>query len=196
LGNYGRGGLLRSGTGDRSSSWSAGGGLPEGGGSATLAVAKNAFVGGADVGFEAGVVDFLKSIAGAAEEGKKAELPFHLADRRKVDFPEIEMRIEKGDAVGVPAGLLADLADDADFGFLVAFGPAEDEFLLRGKLVAGKDAGAVKAEEDGGGGLGKDFAVEVAPDEEDGDFLRKASASAHNLLWQAGGQREGSGGTN
>ena len=43
--------------------------------------------------------------------------------------------------------------------------------------------------------LGKDFAAEVAPDEEDGDFLRNASAAAHNLWWQGRGQREGRGGT-
>ena len=58
-----------------------------------------------------------------------------------------------------------------------------------GELVAGEDASAMKAEEDSGGMLGKDFAAEVAPDEEDGDFLRNASAAAHNLWWQARGQR-------
>ena len=76
---------------------------------------------------------------------EKAELAFHGADRGKVDFPEIEIGIEEGDAVGVQAGLLAELADDADFGFLVALGPAEDELLFGGELVAGEEAGTVKA---------------------------------------------------
>jgi len=67
--------------------------------------------------------------------------------------------------------------------------------LLWRELVAGEEAGALKAEKDGGGGLRKDFAVQVAPDEEDGDFLGNASAAAHNLWWQAQGQKEGSGGT-
>ena len=58
---------------------------------ATLAVAKNAFVGGADVRFEAGVVDFFQSIAGAADEGEEAKLLFQGADRREVDSPEIEI---------------------------------------------------------------------------------------------------------
>jgi len=130
-----------------------------------------------------------------ADEGEKAELLFRGADRGKVDFPEIEVGIEEGDAVGVLAVLRAKLADDADFGFLVALGPAEDELLLGGKLVAGEEAGAVKAEEDSGGGLGKDFAVQIAPDEEDGNFFRDAARAAHNLWWQERGQREGSGGT-
>ena len=62
------------------------------------------------------------------------------------------------------AGLLAEVADDADFRFFIFFRPAKDELLLKGKFVAGKNAGAMKAEEDGGGGLGKDFAVQVAHD--------------------------------
>jgi hypothetical protein len=169
--------------------------LPERGGAATLARAEDAVVGGADVGFDAGVVDFLESAAGAADEGDEAELLFKFGDGRKVDFPEIEILVEEGDAVGVAAGLLAEVADDADFGFLVALGPAEDELLLRGELVAGEEAGAVKAEEDRGGVLGKDFAVQVAPDEEDGNFFRDAARAAHNLLWQGTGQREGRGGT-
>jgi len=110
-----------------------------------------------------------------ADEREKAELPFHGADRRKVNFPEIEVGIEEGDAVGVLAVLRAKLADDADFGFLVALGPAEDELLFGGELVAGEEAGAMKAEEDGGGELGKDFAVQIAPDEEDGNFSRDAA---------------------
>ena len=174
---------------------SACGGLPERGGSAAFAEAEDAVVGGADVGFEAGVVHLFERLAMGADEGEEAELPFRSAGRGKVDFPEIEAGIEEGDTVGVLSVLRAELADDADFGFLVALGPAEDEFLFRGELVAGEEAGAMKAEEDSGGGLGKDFAVQVAPDEEDGNFFRDASRAAHNLWWQERGQREGSGGT-
>jgi hypothetical protein len=53
----------------------------------------------------------------------------------------------------------------------------------------------VEAEEDRGGGFGEDFPAQVAPDEEDGDFLKNASAAAHNLWWQEWGQERGSGGT-
>jgi len=55
--------------------------------------------------------------------------------------------------------------------------------------VAGKNAGAVKTEEDGGGVLGEDAAVQIGADEEDGDLFRDASTAAHNLWWQARGQR-------
>jgi len=45
----------------------------------------------------------------------------------------------------------------------------------------GRDSGTVAAEENRGGVLGEDAAIQVTPDEEDGDFLRDASAAAHNL---------------
>ena len=37
--------------------------------------------------------------------------------------------------------------------------------------------------------LGKDAAIQIAADEEDGEFLGDAAAAAHNLLGQARGQR-------
>jgi len=168
--------------------------FPERRGAATLARAEDTLVGGADVGFDAGVVDFFECIAGAADEREKAELQFQGTDRRKVDFPETEIGIEEGYAVGVLARLCADAADHADFRLFVLLGPAKEELLLRGKLMAGKNACAVKAEENGGGGLGKDATIQIAANEEDGDLLRDASAAAHNLWWQVEGQRRGKGG--
>ena len=47
--------------------------------------------------------------------------------------------------------------------------------------MAGKNAGAVKAEKDGGGVLGEDAAAQIGADEEDGNLFRDASAAAHNL---------------
>ena len=169
--------------------------LPKSAGAAAFAETEDAFVGGADVGFGAGVVHFFESFAVAADEGEKAQLPLRGADRRKVNFPEIEILVEEGDPVGVVPVLGTHLADDADFGFLVALRPAKDELLFGRELVAREDASAMKAEEDSGGMLGKDFAAEVAPDEEDGDFLGNASAAAHNLWQQGRGQKEGRGGT-
>lgn len=104
--------------------------FPESRGTATLARAKDACVGGADVCFDAGVVDFFQSVAEAADEREKAELHFQGADGWEVDLPEIKIRIEEGHAVGVLAGLRAKVADNADFRFLVLSGPAKDELLL------------------------------------------------------------------
>jgi hypothetical protein len=61
--------------------------------------------------------------------------------------------------------------------------------------MAGKNAGAVKAEEDGSGGLGENAAVQIAADEEDGNFFRDAARAAHNVWWQACGQKGGGRGT-
>ncbi len=47
--------------------------------------------------------------------------------------------------------------------------------------MAGKNAGAVKAQEDGSGVLGENAAIQIAADEEDGNLFRDASAAAHNL---------------
>ena len=66
-----------------------GGGLPKSAGAAAFAEAEDAFVGGADVGLGAGVVHLFESLAMAADEREKAQLPLRGADRRKVDFPEI-----------------------------------------------------------------------------------------------------------
>jgi hypothetical protein len=70
--------------------------FPEGRRTAALAIAEDGIVGGADVGFEAGVVDFFEGFAGATDEGDKTELLFDFADGRKVDFPEIEILVEEG----------------------------------------------------------------------------------------------------
>ena len=169
--------------------------FPESRTAATLAITKDAFVGGADVRFEAGVFDLFEGLARIANEGDKAELFFQGADGWKVDFPEIGMGIEKGNTVGVDTVLRAEMADDANFRFLVFVGPAKNEFLFGRELVFGDDAGAVEAEEDGGGVLGEDAAIQIAADEEDGNFFRDASAAAHNLWWQARGQSGGCGGT-
>ncbi len=158
-----------------------GGRLPERGGAATLAGAEDAFVGGADIGFDAGVVDFFEGVAGGTDERDEAELFFAAGDGRKIDFPEIESEVEESNAVGVAAGLFANLADDADVGLLVFVGPAEDELLFGGKLVAGKNAGAVKAEENSGSALGKHAAVQIGTDQEDGDFFGDAGRAAHDL---------------
>ncbi len=158
--------------------------LPERGNATAFAEAHDAVVGGADVSFHAGVVDFFERLANRPGQRERAHFALELADGRKIHFPKIEIGIDESDAVGVNAVVRANLADDADLGFLVAIGPAQDEFLLRRELVLGEDAGAVEAEDDGVGALGKDGASQIVADEEDGKFLRDASSAAHNLWWQ------------
>ncbi len=169
--------------------------LPKRGSAAAFARTEDAFVGGADIGFDAGVVDFLEGVAGGTGKRNEAEVSVAVGNGRKIDFPEIEIEIEESNAVGVAAGLFTDVANDADVGLLVFVGPAEDELLFGGKLVAGKNAGAVKAEENSGSAFGKHAAVQIGADEEDGDFFGDAGRAAHDLWWQARGQRSGRGRT-
>lgn len=109
---------------------------------------------------------------------------------RKFHLPEIFNVVKERNAVGVCARILSDLPDHADFRFFVAFGPAKDHFLCGRKLVPGENASAVQAEENGLRFFGENPARKIGTDQDDGDFLRDASASAHNLLWQEGGHPE------
>ena len=162
--------------------------FPKGGGAAALAKTEDAIAGGEDVRFDAGVVDFFESLAGVAGEREEAAFQFGGRHGRKVDVPKLQAGIHEGYAVGVEALVRAELADDADFRFDIAIRATKDELLFGRKLVMGNDAGAVEAEEHGVGGLRENFAVEIAADQEDGDFFGDASSDAHNLLWQASGQ--------
>jgi hypothetical protein len=150
---------------------------------------------GEDVRFDAGLVDFFEGLAGIADEREEAAFHFGGGQGRKVDVPKLQIWIGEGNAVGVNTLLSAELADDADFGFDVAIGAAKDELLLGGKFVMGNDAGTVEAEENGVGGLGEDFAVEIAADQEDGNLFRNAAAATHNLLWHACGHEGVRGGS-
>lgn len=161
--------------------------LPHGGIAAALAISQNAIVGGDDVGFDTLFVNAFERQAHIADQNQDAEFLFFLGRRRKFHLPEILNVIKKRNAVRVDAGVLADLADHADFRFFIAVGPAKDHLLLGGEFVLGKEAGAVKAEENGLRLLGKNPAGQIGTDQDDGNLFGDASASAHNLL----GQNEG-----
>ena len=184
----GRGRVLR----ERDDFWigrnNGGGGFPKSRKTAVFAETKKAFIGGEEDGFRAAAVQLLDGFAGAACEGDEALLDFGGSERRKFGGPKIELGIDESQAVGVDAIGSAHLADDADGGFGVAIGTTQDKLLLGRKLVMGNDAGAVEAEEDGIGGLGEDFAIEIAADQEDGNFFRDAASDAHNLLWHVESQ--------
>jgi len=156
-----------------------------------FAETESAFIDKAGLHFGAVTVELLNSFAGAARQRNEARFDLGGRQRRKLRGPEVEVDIHKSEAIGVDAVGGADLADDADGGFSVAIGTTKDEFLLGGKFVMGNDACAMEAEEDGVGGLGENLAVEIAADQEDGNFFRNAASDAHNLLWHETGQSEG-----
>ena len=136
------------------------------------------------VRFDTVVLDALDGFAIATSQGITAEFPLDGRNRRKLYFPEVLHRIGEGDSIGIATGVCADLADHANFRFLVALGPAQNEFLFRREFVLRNDARAKKAKHHSLGRLGKNLAVQIGTDKKDGNFLRDAAASAHNLLWQ------------
>jgi hypothetical protein len=160
-----------------------------------FAETKDAFIGGAEDGFGAAVVHLVDGFAGVAHQGQKAGFDFRGGKRGKFHAPEIQVGINEGEAVSMDAVGGAHFADDADGSFAVAIGATKDELLFGRKLVMRNDAGAVEAEEDGVGGLREDFAVEIAADQEDGNFFRDAASDTHNLQWQVTSQRRGRSGT-
>ena len=104
--------------------------FPDGGIAAALAIAQDAIVDGNNVGFDAVLVNAFKRLADIADQGKYAEFLFFRRGRRKLHLPEIFHVIKERNALGVGAGVLANLADDADFRFFVAFGPAKNHLLF------------------------------------------------------------------
>jgi hypothetical protein len=102
-----------------------------------------------------------------------------LGRRRKFDFPEVEIRVAEGDAVDIAKGIFAEAADEADVGFPAGIGETHREDFIWSELVAGENAGTVEAEDKGVRFLGEDATGGVRSKEEDGDFFRDATASAH-----------------
>ena len=147
-----------------------------------LAVTQDALVGGANVSFDAVVVNFLSRLADITDQKNNAKFLFSGGRRGKFHLPKIPNVIKERDAISVDAGVRADLANHADFRFFVALGPAKNHFLFRRKLVPGNEAGPVETEHHSFCGLRKNLAAQIGADQEDGDFLRDAAASAHNLL--------------
>src|SRR5580704_6925657 len=166
-------------------------GFPNGGEAAMFAETKNAFIDGGGLRLGAVVVELFDGLAGAAHQSHEACFDLFWCQRREFRGPKIEVGIHESEAIGVDAIGGADLADDADGGFAKAIGATKDELLLGGKLVVGNDAGTMEAEKEGVGGFRENFAVEIAADQEDGNFFRNAASDAHNLQWHGGGQSEG-----
>jgi hypothetical protein len=152
---------------------------------------------------EGGVVDLgarmlaalLARSVGLLDRGQRHGENRGARKRGKFHAPEIQVGINEGEAVSMDAIGGAHFADDADGSFAVAIGATKDELLFGRNLVMRNDAGAVEAEEDGVGRLREDFAVEIAADQEDGNFFRDAASDTHNLQWQVTSQRRGRGGT-
>ncbi len=166
--------------------------LPDGGVAAALAIAQNSVIGGNDVGFDTVIVNALPRLTHIADQSENSEFLFLRRWWRELHLPEIQNGIEKRDAVCVNARVFSDLADHADFRLFVAFRPAQNHFLFGRKLVPREKACAVEAEENSLGFLRKNPARQIGTDQDDGNLFRHASASAHNLLWQAAGQNGGS----
>ncbi len=153
--------------------------FPDGRAAAPLAITENTIVGGANVSFDAVVVNFVSRLADITDQKNNAKFLFPRGWRGKFHFPEILNVVKERDAVSVVPRVRADLADDADFRFFVALWPAKNQLLLGRKLVPGNEAGTVTAEHHSFCGLRKNLAAQVRTDQEDGDFFRDAAASAH-----------------
>jgi hypothetical protein len=151
---------------------------PRRGKAAAFAKAEDVAVDGVDVFFNFVLLNLLPRLAERAREGEAADLRFVVLGRGKFHAPEVEVGVHEGDAMNIAAGLAADLADEAHFGFFRRAGETERENFVRREAVFGKHAGAVAAEHNGFGPLGKDFAGSVGTEQNDGEFFGDATAAA------------------
>jgi hypothetical protein len=135
-------------------------------------------VDGADVVFEVAIDEFGEIAATTTFEDHAARPRAVGGSGRELHLPEIAVFFDEGDAVGVQSALLADFADDTDFGFAAEAASAEDELLFGDEALARDDAGAVLADDDGVGFFGEDAAFAVGADEEDGNLGGEAAAAA------------------
>jgi hypothetical protein len=102
-----------------------------------------------------------------------------LGRRGKFDLPEVEIGIEEGDTVDVVAGVFPNVTDQANDGFATGICAVHGEEFIESKFIAGWDSGAVAAENEGASFFGEDAAGTVRAEENDGNFLRDATVSAH-----------------
>ena len=159
--------------------------LPDAGGAAGVTVHQNILVDGVDVGFNFAVAHLLNALAEAAfEEDRLAEV-FQvngvLKGRRKVDLPEVDGGVKKGDAVDEVAGVSTHAADEANGGLFAGVGNGNGERLVRSGFVDGNDAGTVATKDDSMSFLGKDAAGGVGSLKHDGDLFGDAPAAPQSL---------------
>src|SRR5882757_1474546 len=100
-----------------------------------FAVAKKAIVDSINVRFQGIAHDGFAASAHSTMKRHAGFGCYGICWGTKLDAPEIDVRIEKSDAVRVDAILRADLADDANLHLPLAFLPNDDQLLLDRKLM-------------------------------------------------------------
>jgi hypothetical protein len=157
----------------------AGGFFPGSGQSAGLAITQDGLAGDKDVRFDFRLPDVGAFVAEATFKIDAGMLDDGLGRRRKFNFPEIESGVRESDAVNVAARFFAQAADEADVGFAAGIGVAHSQHFVGSELIAGENARAVAAEDEGMRFLGKDASTSVRSKKHDGDLLCNATTSAH-----------------
>src|SRR6266852_4925816 len=165
--------------------------FPDGGKAALLAIANQAAMNRADISLEIAVFESEKCFADGTFQNEFL-VRFGVADRRrKFHVPEIQRGLDESYAIRVQSILEADRAYNADLHFAVGFERTKRQLLLGDQRFGGDESGAVKAEHDGMGALGKEAPLGVAAHEENGNLFGNASAAAETLLVHPGNLGKG-----
>src|SRR6266567_4900090 len=93
--------------------------FPKRRGSAALAKSDDPFVDEVYVRFQIAVLDCLAVFAAAALQQHTAFLPLAFCHRRKLNLPEVDFRVQEGDAIGVAFTMSAELANNPHLGLFV-----------------------------------------------------------------------------
>jgi len=146
---------------------------------AGLTEAKNRLAGKKNVRFDFSLLDVDAFVAKTAFEVNTGGAWPRLGGRREFDLPEIEIRVAEGDAVNVAGAVFTEAANEADVGFAARIGEAHGEDFVRGEFIARANTGAVETEDESMRFLREDAARGIRTEEDDGDLLGNATASAH-----------------
>lgn len=116
---------------------------------AGLAIAEDGLAGDKNVRFDFVLLDLDAFLAEATFEVHAGSAGPRLGRRRKFDLPEVEILVAKSHTVNIAASIFAETADQFDFGFAARFDDTHGEDFVGRKFVAGTNAGAVEAQNEG-----------------------------------------------
>src|SRR5437764_5626651 len=146
-----------------------------------FAVADDAFIDQINVRFQVALFHRFARLATTTFQGRDVHVLFGFCGHRELYVPEIVCEIQKSHAVGIDVALGANRPNQTHFCLFVGIQAAKNQFLLRGKFVAGNDACSMPAEQHRLGLFREDLAFGIASNQKDIDLFGNSAAAAHTV---------------
>jgi hypothetical protein len=146
---------------------------------------------GTDIGFKVAMFENQRGVAKTALETQGRVRNQSGRRQGKLDLPEIELLVDKSNAVGVVFFMRTYLTDNPDECFAVGFERANIHFLIGRQRMCGQDSRAVEAEYQGVRSFREDSAVGVGTKQKNGNLFGQPSTAAVGLKWHLGNLGKG-----